>query len=66
MDGNDWSLTIMRATPPATLQIIGPGNFQRWSKIIATGRILPKWALRWYCGIIISYRIDSHDFQLVR
>jgi hypothetical protein len=33
MDGNDWSLAIMRATPPATLQIIAPAIFNDGRKL---------------------------------
>jgi hypothetical protein len=33
MDGNDWSLAIMRATPPTTLQKIVPAIFNDGRKL---------------------------------
>jgi hypothetical protein len=29
---------------------IGLGNYQRCSKIITTGKTLPRWGMKWYRG----------------
>ena len=45
---------------------ISLGNYQRCSKIITTGQILPKWELRWSVGITKAYQEIVYNFQLVR